>query len=84
MAQKKDDAVYISEEHDALQAVKDLANDELMPLSCKLKGLAGLIFSEPANGREFDGDELNGISSILGGLSDDVRKIYDKLHAIVK
>jgi|GEM_PF-2584309 len=74
---------YISEEHEALKAVKELANEELMPIAHKLKGMAGLMFSESASGREFGGDELNGISAILGGLADDVRVVYDKLHVVV-
>lgn len=69
---------------DTVQAVKDIANDELFPISGKLKGLAALFFCELRHGREMDEEELNGISAILGGLSSDIRSVYDKLHDIIK
>ncbi len=83
MEQKKNKN-YIFEENEALQSIRELANEELMPIAHKLKGLAGLFFCETAGGREMDGEELNGISSFLKGLSSEIHAVYDKLHVGIK
>lgn len=68
----------------ARQAIENLANDELLPVANKLKGISGLLFCECRSGKEFDSDELNGISSILKELASDLCLLYEKLHDAIK
>jgi hypothetical protein len=69
---------------DAMQAIEELANEELLDVANKLDGLACLFFCEKRSGRELDHVELNGISAILRGLSQDVHSVYDRLHDIIR
>lgn len=69
---------------EAMQAIEDLANNQLLPVADKIDGLSGLFFCETRGGREYEGTALNGISLILKGLSVEIHSIYDKLHVIIK
>lgn len=69
---------------DVRQAIMDLANEELLPVANKLRGISSLLFCECKRGKEFEGDELNGISSILKELASELCLLYDKLNDAIK
>lgn len=59
----------------------DQIQDDLYWVSLKLKGFGKLFFpSDSGDGREFDGEELNGIGEMITDFSKTISRIHDEVE----